>query len=119
MNTPKTHKIRYRKRSGPSPFESEEEEIESMGEFAQAMMEETSEESAMDCLLVLANICEMRGNLIPPLLSDPSEKNNFYNDIAHVVRSSLEVLTHLPNAVGPDVRFENPRLYFSHDTYVH
>ena len=116
MDAPKTHKIRYRKRSGPSPFESEEEEVESMREFAQAMMEETSEESAMDCLLVLANICEMRSSSIPSGLFG---QNNFYDDIAHVVRASLEVLTHLPNAVGPDVRFENPQLYLSDNTYVH
>jgi hypothetical protein len=110
---PTPPKIRYRKDTVMSSiFESKEEEVEAMQEFAQAMMDETSQESAMDCLLVLANVCEMRASLVPP------EHSNFYDDIAQVVRASLGVLTYLPNSVGPDERFENPRLYSS-NTYIH
>ena len=56
--------IRYRKGTLAPEFETEEEEHEATRAFVQEMIGETTRETVVDSVLMLANICEMRANLI-------------------------------------------------------
>lgn len=100
--------IRYRKSTRAPEFDSEEEEHEATRDFVQAMMEETTRESVMDSLLMLANICEMRANMI----YGAPRAENWNLDTAKVLRAAVAVISHFPNSTGPDERLENPNLYW-------
>ena len=100
--------IRYRKGTLAPEFETEEEEHEATRAFVQEMIGETTRETVMDSVLMLANICEMRANLI----YGAPRAENWHLDTAKILRTAIAVISQLPNSVGPDERLENPNLYW-------
>lgn len=100
--------IYYRKGVRAPEFDTDEEEYEATRDFVQDMMNETTRENVMDSILMLANICEMRANMVYG--SVPSE--NWHVDTARVLRAALAVISQMPNSVGPDERLEDPNLYW-------
>lgn len=106
--TSKELSIQYRKGERAPEFDSEEEEYEATRDFVQEMMNETTRETVVDSLLMLANICEMRANLI----YGAPRAENWNVDTARILRAAIAVISHMPNSVGPDERLENQNLYW-------
>lgn len=106
--TSKELSIRYRRGTRGPEFDSDEEEYEATRNFIQDMMNETTRETVMDSMLMLANICEMRANMIYGV----PRSENWNVDTARILRAALAVISQMPNSVGPDERLENPNLYW-------
>lgn len=100
--------IRYRKEELAPQFDTEEEEHEATRAFVQEMIGETTRETVLDSILMLANICEMRANFI----YGAPVTENWHVDTAKILRTAIAVISHLPNSTGPDERLENPNLYW-------
>jgi hypothetical protein len=84
-------------------FNNAQEEFEAMRDYAQNVFETGNANDIMDTLLMLANVCAMRA------LLDPLRKA-WWVRAEECIRAIL-MLLNTPGA-APNVKLENPMLYF-------
>lgn len=109
MSEQTSDQIQYRKDKLDEDFDTAEEERESRREQIQEMYYTLSTDQALDTLLMMANIFEMRRNTLP----SGSNVAQWHDTISAMLRELLLVATHMtPNGPKPDIAFEDPYLYW-------
>jgi hypothetical protein len=86
----------------------DEEEFATMHHYVQELMMQANEEDVLDTLLILTNVCEARALFNAHNL----HKRVWYTQAAVVIRRMLEGMTRLNNYALPNVKLENPELYY-------
>lgn len=87
-------------------FENPQQEYDAMREYAQTVLARTDPDDIMDTIVVMANVCEARSletNVVP-------EMAGWYKKTANIMRAVLLILGE--SAARPNVKLENPLLYF-------
>jgi hypothetical protein len=101
--------IRYRSDPADDFFDTPEEERAAVREFVQTTSDELSAQSAMDTLLMMAKILELRSQLRNP----DSFESKWYSDVSRLVRKVISIASHLgKDAPRPDIKYEDDYLYW-------